>query len=144
MFYKNVSLLLALFSAVRENNFERRLQVECEIVKYCFAFNHINYACYVSYQQFVCENYKVSIVMRWWILRKVVLVAHFQVIHFPACTVILKKKYSTDKQKGRQVPTVQDLIQTSPKLPHGLLHLISIQSYAKSFGENTIKYKHKS
>ena len=63
-FIKNVSLLLALFSAVRENNFERRLQVEREIVKYCFAFNHINYACYVSYQQFVCENYKVSIVMR--------------------------------------------------------------------------------
>ena len=63
-FIKNVSLLLALFSAGRENNFERHLQAEREIVKYCFAFDHINYACYVSYQQFVCENYKVSIVMR--------------------------------------------------------------------------------
>ena len=43
-FIKNVSLLPALVSAVRENNFERHLQAEREVVKYCFAFDHINYA----------------------------------------------------------------------------------------------------
>ena len=48
---KDISSLLALISAVQENNFERHLQAELEVVKYCFAFNHINYARYVSYQQ---------------------------------------------------------------------------------------------
>ena len=36
-FIKNVSSLLALVSAVRENNFERHMQAEREMVKYCFA-----------------------------------------------------------------------------------------------------------
>ena len=36
-FIKNVSSLLALVSAVRENNFERYMQAEREMVKYCFA-----------------------------------------------------------------------------------------------------------
>ena len=52
-FIKTVSSLLALVSAVQENNFERHLWEEREMVKYCFAFNHINYARYVSHQQ-VC------------------------------------------------------------------------------------------
>ena len=51
-FIKFFSLLLALVSAIRENNFERNLQAECEMVKYSFAFNQIKYACYASYQQF--------------------------------------------------------------------------------------------
>ena len=50
-FIKNFSSLLALVSAIRENNFERNLQAECEMVKYFFAFNQIKYACYASYQQ---------------------------------------------------------------------------------------------
>ena len=49
-FIKTFSSLLALVSAVQENNFERHLQEEREMVKY-FAFNHINYACYMSHQQ---------------------------------------------------------------------------------------------
>ena len=49
-FIKIVSSLLALVSAVRQNNFERHLQQEREMVKYCFAFNHINCAYYGSYQ----------------------------------------------------------------------------------------------
>ena len=36
-FIKDVSSLLALVSVVREKNFERHLQAEFEIVKYCFA-----------------------------------------------------------------------------------------------------------
>ena len=50
-FIKTVSSLLALVSAVQENNFERYLQEEHGMVKYCFAFDHTNYARYVSYQQ---------------------------------------------------------------------------------------------
>ena len=50
-FIKTVSSLLALVSAVQENNFEQYLQEEHEMVKYCFAFDHTNYARYVSYQQ---------------------------------------------------------------------------------------------
>ena len=41
-FIKNVSSLVALVSAVLENNFEQHLQAYREMVKYCFAFNHIN------------------------------------------------------------------------------------------------------
>ena len=50
-FLKDVSSLLALVSAVREKNFERHLQAEREMIKYCFAFDHVNYARYISYQQ---------------------------------------------------------------------------------------------
>ena len=48
-FIKNVSSLLALVSAMQENNFEQHLQADREVVKYYFAFNHINYTCHVSY-----------------------------------------------------------------------------------------------
>ena len=41
-FIKNVSSLLALVSAVRENNLEQHLQADREMVKYCFVFNHIH------------------------------------------------------------------------------------------------------
>ena len=41
-FIKNVSSLVALFSAVLENNFEQHLQAYREMVKFCFAFNHLN------------------------------------------------------------------------------------------------------
>ena len=50
-FLKTVSSLLALVSAVPENNFEQHLLEEREIVKYYFAFNDRNYARYESYQQ---------------------------------------------------------------------------------------------
>ena len=50
-FIKAFSLLLTLDSAVRESNFEQHLQTEREMVKYCFAFDHIHYARYMSYQQ---------------------------------------------------------------------------------------------
>ena len=50
-FIKKFSSLLALVSAIRENNFEPNLQAECEMVKYFFAFNQIKYPRYASYQQ---------------------------------------------------------------------------------------------
>ena len=45
------------------------------------------------------------------------------------------------KQKGRQVLTVQDLVQTLPELTHGLLRLISMQKLGKLFRKKIIKYK---
>ena len=50
-YLKDVSSLLALVSAVREKNLERHLQAEREMIKYCFAFDHVNYSRYLSYQQ---------------------------------------------------------------------------------------------
>ena len=50
-YLKDVSSLLALVSAVREKNLDRHLQAEMEMLQYCFAFDHINYAWYLSYQQ---------------------------------------------------------------------------------------------
>ena len=47
----NVELKNLFTGLTRENNFERNLQAECEMVKYFFAFNQIKYARYASYQQ---------------------------------------------------------------------------------------------
>ena len=49
-YLKDISLILALVSAVREGNFERHRQVEKNMAGLCFAFDHPNYARYVSYQ----------------------------------------------------------------------------------------------
>ena len=49
-YLKDVSSLLALVSTVRESNLEQHLQAEREMLKQCFAFDHINYARYMSFQ----------------------------------------------------------------------------------------------
>jgi hypothetical protein len=46
----DVSLLLALVSAVREKDLTRHMQAEREMLSLCFAFDHINYARYMSFQ----------------------------------------------------------------------------------------------
>ena len=50
-YLKDVSSLLALVAAVRDCNFELHLQAEREMIKHCFAFDHVNYARYLAYQQ---------------------------------------------------------------------------------------------
>ena len=50
-YLKDVSSLLALVSAVRQENLDRHLQAEMEMLQYCFVFDHINYVRYLSYQQ---------------------------------------------------------------------------------------------
>ena len=49
-YLKDVSNLLALVSAVRENNIEKHLQAERQMLKQVFAFDHQKYARYLSYQ----------------------------------------------------------------------------------------------
>ena len=49
-YLRDVSLILALVSAVREGNFERHLQAENKMISLCFAFDHPNYARYDTYQ----------------------------------------------------------------------------------------------
>ena len=49
-YLQDVSALLALVSAVREGDLERHLQAEREMLKHCFAFDHINYVRYLSFQ----------------------------------------------------------------------------------------------
>ena len=41
-YLKDVSSMLALVSAVRDNNLELHLQAEREMVKHCFAFDNVN------------------------------------------------------------------------------------------------------
>ena len=50
-YLKDVSSLLALVSGVRDNNFKLHLQAEREMLKHVFAFDHVNYARYLGYQQ---------------------------------------------------------------------------------------------
>eukprot|EP00794_Sanderia_malayensis_P009432 gene9432-biopygen7559 len=49
-YLKDISLMLALVSAVREKDFERHLQAERQMLKLVFAFDHINYGRYNTYQ----------------------------------------------------------------------------------------------
>ena len=49
-YLRDVSLLLALVSAVREKDLSRHMQAEREMLSLCFAFDHINYARYMSFQ----------------------------------------------------------------------------------------------
>ena len=48
-FLRDVSTLLAMAFAARDN-FERHLQAEIEMIKYCFTFDHINYSRCLTYQ----------------------------------------------------------------------------------------------
>ena len=49
-FLRDASTLLAMVSTVRQKNFERRLQTEREMIKYCFPFDRINYSRYLMHQ----------------------------------------------------------------------------------------------
>ena len=49
-YLKDVSSMLAMVAAVRDNNIELHLQAERQMIKYCFAFDHVHYARYLGYQ----------------------------------------------------------------------------------------------
>ena len=49
-YLKDVSALLSMVAAVRESNIELHLQAERNMIPLTFAFNHINYARYCTYQ----------------------------------------------------------------------------------------------
>ena len=57
-FLQDVSSMLALVSAVRDNSFEKHLQAEREMLRLVFAFDHQNYARYLSYQHVMLNNLK--------------------------------------------------------------------------------------
>ena len=50
--------MLAIISAVQTGNITQQLQAERQMLKLIFAFDHINYACYNSFQQTfgICQN----------------------------------------------------------------------------------------
>ena len=48
MYLKDVSTMLANVSAVREGGLKRHFPAEREILKLIFAFDHINYAGYIT------------------------------------------------------------------------------------------------
>ena len=121
---------------MRENNFERHFHEEREMVKYCFAFNHINYACYGSYQhvylrelQGINNNAMMNLTQRGF-------GDSLSGDSFSWLRVVITKILN-EQAKGRQLFTVQDLVQTFPKVTYGLLRLISMQKLGKLFWKET-------
>ena len=57
---RDVSSILALVSSVRGGNIELHLEAEGDMLKHLFAFNHLNYARYLSYQHILLNNLKVN------------------------------------------------------------------------------------
>ena len=55
-YLKDGSLLFSLISAVRERNICRHLQAERQLLKLYFAFHHINYSRYMSFQHSLCKT----------------------------------------------------------------------------------------
>ena len=57
-YIKNLSSLLALIFTVREQKFELHLAAERELLPKCFAFNHINYSRYLTFQHVIFSEIK--------------------------------------------------------------------------------------
>ena len=55
-YLKDVSTMLAIASAVREDSLKRYSSAEHEILKLMVAFDHINYAGYIAYWQVYLNN----------------------------------------------------------------------------------------
>ena len=125
-FIKDVSSLLALASAVREENFERHVLAEREMVKYYFAFDHINYARYMSYQQVYLQELQRINSNAIMDLTQRVFGGSLSGVSFSCLHGYLITEIFSEQTKGTQVLTVYDLVQTWLKLTHGLLNLISI------------------
>ena len=137
-FIKDVSSLLALASAVREENFERHVLAEREMVKYYFAFDHINYARYMSYQQVYLQELQRINSNAIMDLTQRVFGGSLSGVSFSCLHGYLITEIFSEQTKGTQVLTVYDLVQTWLKLTYGLLNLISIQKLGKFF---QIKYE---
>ena len=58
LYLKDNSLVLSIVAAVREFDLETRLEAKREMLKLVFAFDHVNYARYNSYQQVLLTEEK--------------------------------------------------------------------------------------
>lgn len=57
-YLRDISLMLSIVSAVRENKYDRHLEAEREFLKLVFAFDHVNYAKYNTYYHVFMSNLK--------------------------------------------------------------------------------------
>ena len=55
-YLKDMSTMLVIASAVREGGLKRHFSAEKQILKLMFAFDHINYAGYITYQHVYLNN----------------------------------------------------------------------------------------
>ena len=55
-YLKYISSLLASAAAVRGGDFQLHMGAERDMLRYCFAFDHINYARYISFQHVYLSN----------------------------------------------------------------------------------------
>ena len=101
-YIKYVSSLLALVSAVCEENLERRLQAEWEMLKYYFAFYHINYARYLSDQQVYLRSLEANNSPAISRAKERVLVNHYLGNHCDLQREFLSLRQSVLKQSDRQ------------------------------------------
>ena len=57
-YLRDISIMLSIVSAVREGCIDRHLQAEREFLKLAFAFDHVNYSRYNSYQHVLLSDLK--------------------------------------------------------------------------------------
>lgn len=69
-YLEDVSTMLALISSVREKHIERHLQAERALLPQLFAFGHVNYARYLTYQHVTLTNLPKSNPAAWEELKK--------------------------------------------------------------------------
>ena len=59
-YLKDVSSLLSLVRSVRDGNFKLHMETQREMLKFCFSFNHINYARYMTYQHLFLSQLEIE------------------------------------------------------------------------------------
>ena len=64
-YLKDVSAMLCLITAVQEKSIETHLAVERALLPKCFAFGHMNYARYLTFQHVNLQNVKVNCPDSW-------------------------------------------------------------------------------
>ena len=53
-------MLLYLARSVRDGNFKLHIEAQREMLKFCFSFNHINYARYMTYQHLFISQLEIE------------------------------------------------------------------------------------
>ena len=59
-YLKDVPSLLSLVRSVRDRNFNLHMEAQREMLKFCFSFNHINYARYMTYQHLFLSQLEIE------------------------------------------------------------------------------------
>ena len=100
-FLRDISSMLALVSAVRDNSFEKHLQAERDMLCHLFAFDHQNYARSLSYQHVMLTNLNSDNKEAYEDLRNRGFGANYSGEKLQQFMVIRSLNILTEKQKGQ-------------------------------------------